>query len=850
MNQLGTVGFWKCFAQSDRKSKPVQLGGIFLALLTFWGCSQNASAQTAKLSDAYWSYEQDCDGDTNRTGTLAGNFARLNWFPDVNNCNGSLNVFEVISYRPCGTTPWIPLYTNANHIIAGCSVPNQRYLDIQMGSSGECRDYKIDLYRVGQPNPDSIRSSTNDVHLAQHKEEQLVEDTCANDSFASCVVLSGGIGNRSDTTTTATKEPNEPDHAGNPGGHSLWYCWTAPTNLPVTFDTIGSGFDTILGIYTGSDLASLTVVTNKDDISGATNRMSRVTFTPVTGTTYRIAVDGFGGARGVMELNWNQAGTALPDLIVWGPAAAPYITSKDFLTSGPDACEYLEGCAAAGERTILRFNMETRNIGFADLILGIPVTNSLFRYATCHKHYHFESFAQYTLLDTNLNPVMLGTNVVVGRKVGFCVLDFFPWRPGAATTKKYDCGASANALTNSPQGIQAGWADVYTADLDCQFIDITGVPAGEYKLQIAVNPDNVLVEERYDNNSTIVDITIPPDICVTNPPNDHFTNATVIAQSPFTDSEFNNCATEQPGEPNHAGSTGTRSIWYNWTPTSNHVAVINTRRSSFNTVLAVYTGTAVNALTLVTNNNNIAADVLQSQVTFNAIAGTTYRIAVDGSGTSVGNAVLNINPPGNDIFTNRYTITGSVGSTNGYNLAGSKEANETAHAYEVGGKSIWYRWVAPTNGFVDFNTKGSSFDTLLAVYTNNTLISSNLAIAANDDDAQGGGLQTSRLWFYARAGTNYYIAVDGFGGDVGDVKLNWNMNCQLAITNLPGGDVQVSLTGVDWQRYILLGSTNFTDWYTNTAAITMADGVHYYTNTLGTTNNPFSHQFFKAILVP
>ena len=44
--------------------------------------------------------------------------------------------------------------------------------------------------------------------------------------------------------------------------------------------------------------------------------MSRVTFTPVTGTTYHIAVDGFGGARGPVELNWNQAGTGLPDLIV------------------------------------------------------------------------------------------------------------------------------------------------------------------------------------------------------------------------------------------------------------------------------------------------------------------------------------------------------------------------------------------------------------------------------------------------------------------------------------------------------------------------------------------------------
>lgn len=822
-----------------------RLLGISLLWLAI---QQPATAQTAKVSDAWWSYEQDCDGDGNKAGTLAGDFARLNWFPDVSNCNGTLNVFEVISYRPCSTTPWTPLYTNANHTIIGCSVPNQRYLDIQMGASGECRDYKIEIFRVGQINPDSIRSSTNDVQLAQHKEEQLVQDTCANDAFASCVVLSGTAGTRSDNNSTATKEAEEPDHAGNPGGHSLWYCWTASTNSAVTFDTTGSGFDTLLAVYSGSSLGSLTLITNRDDIAGATNRMSRVTFTPVTGTTYHIAVDGFGGARGLVELNWNQVGTGLPDLIVWGPGANPSISTE---TLSGSSCMVVEGCATSGTRKLLRFNMETRNIGVADLNLGIPTTNSLYRYATCHGHYHFESFAQYTLLDTNFNPVMLGTNVVVGRKVGFCVLDFFRWRADAAPTKKFDCANTPAALTNSTQGIQAGWGDIYDKNLDCQFIDITGVPAGDYLLQIAVNPDNVLAEADYNNNRTLVDISIPPDVCVTNPPNDHFTNAVIVTQTPFSHSEFNNCATKQTGEPSPANSTGTHSLWYSWTPTSNHVAIVNTRRSTFDTALGVYTGNAVNALTLVATNDDITPNLVpQSEVKFNASAGTTYRILVNGFGTAVGDAVLNINPPGNDLFTNRYTITGTVGSTNGFNLAGSKEVNETAHAYEVGGHSIWYQWVAPTSGFVDFNTKGSSFDTLLAVYTNSTLVTNVTAVAANDDDAQGGGLQTSRLWFYAQAGTNYYIAVDGFGGDVGTAKLNWNMDCKLAITNLPGGDVQVSLTGVDWQRYILLGSTNFTDWYTNTAAITMADGVHYYTNTLGTTNNPFSHQFFKAILVP
>lgn len=848
MKLIGKFGFWNLFVQLLLQSKLQQTCGLVLIGWAVLGQVQSGNAQTAKVSDAYWSYLQDCDGDGNQAGVLAGNFARLNWFPDVNNCNGTLTVFEVVSYRPCGATPWIPLYTNATHTIIGCSVPNQRYLDIEMGAAGECRDYKIEIYRVGQSNPDSIRSSTNDVQLAAHKEEQLTEDTCANDSFNSCVVLSGTIGTRSDNNITATKEIGEPNHADNPGGHSLWYCWTATTNRPITFDTSGSGFDTLLAVYTGATVGNLTLVTNRDDIAGATNRMSRLTFTPTIGTTYHIAVDGFGGAAGIVELNWNQAGTGLPDLIVWGAGASPSISVE---TLSPNNCMVVEGCATSGTRKLLRFNMETRNIGQADLNLGIPTTNALYRFATCHGHYHFEAFAQYTLLDTNFNPVMLGTNVVVGRKTGFCVLDFFKWRPDAAPTKKFDCANTPQALTNSTQGIQAGWGDIYDKTLDCQFIDITGVPAGEYLLQIAVNPDNVLVEANYNNNMTLVPVSIPPTSCATTPPNDDFANAVIATAPPFSATEFNNCATKESGEPNHAGSTGTHSLWYRWTPTSNLVATINTRRSTFDTALAVYTGNSVNALTLVASNDDLSPSVAQSEVSFNAVAGTTYQIAVNGLGTAVGDVVLNINPPGNDNFANRYLITGTAGSTNGYNIAASKEGtNETAHAFEVGGHSVWYRWVAPTSGFVDFNTKGSTFDTLLAVYTNSIMTSTNIPLESNDDDAQGGGLQTSRLWFYARAGTNYDIAVDGFGGDVGQVKLSWNMDCKLALTNLANGDVQVSLTGVDWQRYVLLGSTNLTSWYTNTAAITMADGVHYYTNTLGTTNNPFSHQFFKAILVP
>src|SRR6476660_872865 len=87
--------------------------GLFCAGATHFGFVPNASSQlTAYIPDAFWSYQQDCDGDGNKAGTLPGNFARLTWSPSVTNCSGTLTVFEIISQRACGTSAWTPIYTN------------------------------------------------------------------------------------------------------------------------------------------------------------------------------------------------------------------------------------------------------------------------------------------------------------------------------------------------------------------------------------------------------------------------------------------------------------------------------------------------------------------------------------------------------------------------------------------------------------------------------------------------------------------------------------------------------------------------------------------------------------------
>ncbi len=125
--------------------------------------------------------------------------------------------------------------------------------------------------------------------------------------------------------------------------------------------------------------------------------------------------------------------------------------------------------------------------------------------------------------------------------------------------------------------------------------------------------------------------------------------------------------------------------------------------------------------------------------------------------------------PPNDNFTNAYVISGLQGTTNGTNIRATKEGGEPNHAGNAGGASVWYKWTAPANGGVMIDTVGSSFDTLLAVYTGTTV--TNLTLLGNNDDS--GGDVTSQVVFSATAGTIYRVAVDGKNGEQGSVVLNW-----------------------------------------------------------------------------
>ena len=133
------------------------------------------------------------------------------------------------------------------------------------------------------------------------------------------------------------------------------------------------------------------------------------------------------------------------------------------------------------------------------------------------------------------------------------------------------------------------------------------------------------------------------------PFNDNFVNAQVVSGCSGSVNGSNVGATAELGEPNHSPDTpgGTRSVWYQWQSPGSGSVTVTTAGSDFDTVLAVYTGTAVNGLTLLGKNDDVVSGTeVTSTVTFTATAGTIYRIAVDGynnggSGGDVGSITFN-----------------------------------------------------------------------------------------------------------------------------------------------------------------------------------------------------------------
>lgn len=124
-----------------------------------------------------------------------------------------------------------------------------------------------------------------------------------NDQFVNATALVGAGDTVVVDNTQASREFGEPLHGGSTGGHSVWWSFTATEDGILNLSTTGSDIDTLLGVYLGDRVGSLTTLASNDDASPGSGFSSASV--PLTkGQTVHIAADGFGGAVGNISLTY------------------------------------------------------------------------------------------------------------------------------------------------------------------------------------------------------------------------------------------------------------------------------------------------------------------------------------------------------------------------------------------------------------------------------------------------------------------------------------------------------------------------------------------------------------------
>jgi len=191
----------------------------------------------------------------------------------------------------------------------------------------------------------------------------------------------------------------------------------------------------------------------------------------------------------------------LPDLVIDKDRFAESLLIEE-VNFDTFTCAYHEQCiSGTGVRKLLRFDTTTINQGVANLRLGDPTRHpEEYAFSQCHNHYHFSGYAAYRLLDES------GSLLARGHKQGYCMEDSN--RQNFLVGPYVPC---TGVTTCEEPGISAGWTDTYGNSIDCQWIDITGLPDGEYWLEMELNVERRFLETTTENNGAALHVLIEGD---------------------------------------------------------------------------------------------------------------------------------------------------------------------------------------------------------------------------------------------------------------------------------------------------------------------------------------------------
>ena len=347
------------------------------------------------------------------------------------------------------------------------------------------------------------------------------------------------------------------------------------------------------------------------------------------------------------------------------------------------------------------------------------------------------------------------------------------WFDASSEDVFVDETVTLTSTSTDPQGTEDIAAFEWDLDGDGEFDDATGPTAttrfderGWHRVRLRVR------DRAGEQSSARLDIYAATALVL--PGNDRFADALPFGPDDPQRTGTTIGATAEAGEPAHAGSDAAHSVWFRYDATDTRTVTIGTCGSEFDTVLAVYRGSSPATLEPVkADDQSGCAGYGASKLSFDAVAGTTYWIALDGAFGESGRYRLALHQqpvvpgPFNDDRAAAFQLTSSAQLTD-TNTRATKEAGEPEHAGNAGGHSVWYRLRPATTGAISLDTCTAGFNTLLAVYREGAGGALEPVIADDDGTSCAPG---SRVIFTGAAGVDYFIAVDGRDGAQGYFTL-------------------------------------------------------------------------------
>jgi len=633
----------------------------------------------------------------------------------------------------------------------------------------------------------------------------------------------------------ATREAGEPGHDGPPAAQSVWWTWRAPARGMASVEFTNTTFEPRLGLYTGTALAALRDVPYRTPLVDGT-----LFWLTDPETDYSLAIDRAGTATGDLGFRLNFTTNLAGPLILRPPVAKTVPTCGELLleviaTNQPTRLRYplsyqwrFGGIDIPGATTsTLRIpRAETHHAG----LYSVRVTNYGGSTTTAPIRCEVVSGPQFTIEPSDLDLPLCANSRLQALAFG-CEPISYQWR--------FD-GVPIPGATND--------------SLALDNVEVTD--AGKYSV-VAENADGATVSRvarvRVDPSPRLLSDTLG-NFTVRECAEHTFRVEADASCRPLTYQWFFNRTQPIPGATtprltlSNIQTNNQGDYWVvvdnQYTATTSRVGRLTVsalpiipgnqpedrRRVRLGDSFAIQVdpqsctpmsyrwfyngGTSLPGLDRMISMTNVTATATNvSQVpmlsgqtgprlVFNRpstnLSGT-YRVEVrNTAGVAVSrDAVIEIlEPPPNDHFQNRIVIPGTNTVVSGHDIIATRETGEPTHVDgQRWNRSIWWTWTAPEDdGYLTVDLAGSKYDTLLALYSGDSL--SNLRRLASDDN--GGGAGTSRVADLAiLAGSRIEIAVDGKNDAEGQTRVLLIFNADTnppafkrqpqSVAVLPGG---------------------------------------------------------------